>query len=284
MCWCRQLVYLVSTNLLLTPAALADKGDFVLGGGIEIDSADNRAFAALGDFATGHNTWMTMSVARNMVDLGRGLETRTWYADIGIDHYFEPAGFRVGAAYWGDNEILDSVDFRASLYARGEKGSISFDLDYRDFEFDLPPIDILPRTEIPFHATGIGLSGRLNVSNRVNIQARGVRYEYSVDFDNPETVRIARQLPISRLSLLSSLIDWDVRAGIGVDFGLRRWQFDVARWQGALENGRTTSLSMRFLTPMSDRTDIELGLGYDDSDSYGDVVIASVFIYFYGGD
>ena len=41
---------------------------------------------------------------------------------------------------------------------------------------------------------------------------------------------------------------------------------------------------MRFLTPISDRTDIELGVGYDDSEFYGDLWIASIYLYFYGGN
>ena len=263
---------------------MADKGNYVLGGGAEFDSADNLAMSVFGDLATGDNTWLTMAVARNVAELGRGLESRTWYGELGLDHYFDPAGIRIGAAYWGDNEILDSIDVRFSLYTRGQKGSLSMDFDYRDFEFDLPPIDILPRTRIPFHALGFGLSGRLEVSERVDVHAGGVRYEYSVDFDNPTLLRLAQQLSISRLSLLSSLIDWDVRAGIGIDFGLKRLQLDAARWRSSLDNGDNTSVSLRFMTPMTDRTDIELGLGYDDSELYGDVTFASVFILFYGGD
>lgn len=284
MCWCRRQALLLAAGLLSAPAALADKGDFVIGGGAEIDSGDNLAVSALGDLATGEKTWLTMSIARNIVDLGRGLESRTWYADLGFDHYFDPAGIRLGAAYWGDNEILDSIDARASLYTRGESGSISMDFDYRDFEFDLPPIDILPRTRIPFHAVGFGLSGQLELSERVALHAGGVRYEYSVDFDNPILLRLTQQLSISRLSLLSSLIDWDVRAGIGMDLGLKHWQLDVSRWRSSLDKGDNTSVALRFLTPMTDRTDIELGLGYDDSEFYGDVTFASVFIYFFGGN
>ena len=203
---------------------------------------------------------------------------------LGIDHFLDPAGVRLGVAYWGDNEILDSLDVRASLYTRGDRGSISLDFEYRDFEFDLPPIDVLPQTDIPFHATGIGLSGRLKVSERVDLFVSGIRYDYNIEFNRPDTSRLAQQIAIGRLSLLSSLVDWDIRAGVGVDFGLRRLQLDAARWRSSLDDGDSTSISLSFLTPMTDRTDIELSLGYDDSELYGDVTIASVYVYFYGGN
>jgi hypothetical protein len=35
--------------------------------------------------------------------------------------------------------------------------------------------------------------------------------------------------------------------------------------------------------PLSDRSDIEFGLGYDASDLYGNVTFFSLFLYFYGG-
>jgi hypothetical protein len=99
-----------------------------------------------------------------------------------------------------------------------------------------------------------------------------------------DTDRVVRLLSISRLSLLSSLIDWRVSAGIGVNFGLQRWQLDVAKWRGAIDGGDNRSVTITFLTPMTDRTDIEISLGYDDSDLYGEVTVLNLFLYFYGGD
>jgi len=61
-------------------------------------------------------------------------------------------------------------------------------------------------------------------------------------------------------------------------------QLDVAKWRGAFDASDSRSATISFLTPMTDRTDIEISLGYDDSDLYGDVVVLSVFLYFYGGD
>ena len=36
--------------------------------------------------------------------------------------------------------------------------------------------------------------------------------------------------------------------------------------------------------PKIGKTDIEFGVGYDDSELYGDLTFFSVFLYFYGGD
>ena len=36
-------------------------------------------------------------------------------------------------------------------------------------------------------------------------------------------------------------------------------------------------------TPVGERTDLELGIGYDDSELYGSLAFFSVFLFFYGG-
>ena len=37
------------------------------------------------------------------------------------------------------------------------------------------------------------------------------------------------------------------------------------------------------MTPIGNRSDIEFGLGYDDSENFGEATIFSVYLYFYGG-
>lgn len=265
-------------------SALAERGDFIVGVGASADDADGLAATVVADFSIGDQTWLSGSAGRSTVDLPRGRELETWYADIGIDHYWGPAGARFSVAYWGDADLLDSIDLIGALYARGEKGFIAIDAEYRDFKLQLPPIDIFPLTEIPFNAGGLGISGRLKMTERSSFRFAGMSYEYNVDLRIRDSSRIANLLSISRLSLLSSLIDWRVSAGIGIDFGLKTLQLDVAKWRGAFDASDSRSATISFLTPMTDRTDIEISLGYDDSDLYGDVVVLSVFLYFYGGN
>ena len=284
MFWSRRLVSLILTGPLLATSALADKGDYVLGAGVSADDADGIAAIVIGDLSIADSTWLSGSVGRTKVDQQRRQNLETWYADVGIDHFWNPAGARLGVAYWGDSSLLDSLDVVGSIYMRGKAGMISLDFEHRDFELELPPIDIRPSALIPFTANGIGLSGRLNLSPRASLRFAGKRYEYDVDLRSEDAARVINILSISRLSLLSSLIDWRVSAGIGVDFGSRRWELDVAKWRGAIDGGDNRSITLSFLTPMTQRTDFEINLGYDDSDLYGQVTVLNLFIYFYGFD
>jgi hypothetical protein len=109
-----------------------------------------------------------------------------------------------------------------------------------------------------------------------------MQYDYSVDFVPDENRDALRLVTVSRLGLINNLIDSRASVGFGLDVGPRRWELDLSTWEGALDQSRTRSVTLRLLTPISHQSDIEFGLGYDDSDLYGDVTFLSVYLYFYG--
>jgi len=277
MYWFRTLL-LVS----LCAPALAGEG-FIIGGGIEGDTADGLAGGLIGEFGLTEKTWLSAAVARNTVDRPDSTGIDSWYGDIGIDHWFEPLGIRAGFSYWGDDDTLDSNDFRSSLYWRNERITISADYKYRDFEADLPANDFVGARSFSFDADGIGLTTRIKITDDVDFGLSGMDYDYSVNLRLADNRRLLDFLVFSRLSLINSLVDYRAFATLGVDVGKRRWELDVGRWQGEVDGGKTTSTTLRFLNPLGDTADVEFSLGFDDSELYGDVTFFSVFLYFYGG-
>jgi hypothetical protein len=278
MSWSKRIAF-----LLLSGNCWA-AGEYVIAGGVQGDSADGIAGALLGDVAVGEETWLSAAIARSSVDLPLRDTLETWYGDVALDHFFDPAGVRLGLAYWGDNSVLDSTDARASLYFRGSRGSLSFDYEFRDFELELPEFDFLRRRQINFDANGLGLGARLDLSENVDVRFKGMSYDYSVNLRLDPNRDIVNLISVTRLSLLNTLVDYRASLSLGFDFGLKRLELEAAQWEGAVAGSRTNSYSVRFLAPISRRNDIEFGLGYDDSENYGEVTVFSVFLYFYGGD
>ena len=234
-------------------------------------------------FGIGEDTWLSGGYSQSSVELPNGRDIDTQYADIELDHLFDPVGIRLGVSYWGDPDILDSNDWRASLYWRGEKVTLSGEYEYRDFDFTVPSLDFASVREFTFDADGVGLRARFEVSDAVGISLSGKAYDYSVDFVPNQNTDVISLISVSRLSLINSLISSRAGIELSIDRGLKRWEFDVSTWEGEVDNSRTTSLTVRYLMPMTGKTDIEFGLGYDDSDLYGDVTFFSLFLYFYGG-
>lgn len=277
MCWHRVIPW-----LLLAGNAFAGEG-YIIALGIEADTADGLATAVSGDVGVTEKTWLSGTLARNTVDLPLGSSIDTWFASIGLDHYFDPLGIRIGAAYWGDSDVLKSNDVPAALYWRNDKASVSLNYIYRDFRFELPQTDFFPGRVFRFDSSGVGISGRVSLTDSMSLGVGGMDYDYSVNLRLDRNAGLLDLLSFSRFSLINSLVDYRVNAFFGIDVGRNYWEFDLGTWKGEVDGGTTTSATLRFLTPLGARNDIEFGLGVDDSDLYGTVTFFSVVLFFYGG-
>lgn len=268
--------------VLLAGNVLAAEG-FILGLGVEGDSADGLSASVIGDIAVAENTWITGAVAKSSVDSAFSPSLETWYGDLGLDHWFDPVGIRIGASYWGDSDTLDSRDWRGSVYWRGDRIMVAGNYEYRDFRFDLPATNFFPGRTARFDASGVGLTTRFDLTEKVSVGLYGMDYDYSANLRLDSNRGLLDLLSFSRLSLINSLVDYRAGITMGLEQGNRHWQLDLSSWDGEVDGSTTRSATVRLLTPMGKGSDIEFSLGVDDSDLYGDVTFLSVFVYFYGG-
>ncbi len=274
---CRALVL-----LLLAGPAWAVEG-YIVGAGLESDSADGIAVSVISELQLADKTWLSAALAKSSAKLPRDLTLDTVFGDVGIDHWFEPVGISASIAYWGDHNILDSINYRASVYWRSASVTISGDAEYRYFELDFPATDRFPIRKTHFSATGFGLTTRFKLSDKTDLRIFGIDYDYDVNFRLDENDRILELLSVSRLSLLNSLVDYRAGASLSLDVGKRQWVLEYATWKGEADQEITKSATIRFVTPFGQSSDIEFGLGIDKSDVYGNTTFLSMFVFFYGG-
>ena len=267
--------------LLSATSSLAAAEGYVLGIGVDGDTANGRAISAFGDFEVLDETWVSLAGGTAKVE-GLLKDRHTRFVDAAIDHWFDPLGLRIGGGYWGDPELLDSRDLNAAIYLKGEAGSLSLHYERRRFEFDLQSDQLRGRTA-RFDADGWGLQGRLAVGERINIAAAGMTYDYSRNLRIEQDIDVLRFLTVSRLSMIRSLIDDEFSASIEFEFGLKSVDLTAGRWTTAVDGSRIDSYSIGFLTPLTDRTDIELRLAFDDSELFGETTALSVYLYYFGG-
>lgn len=267
--------------LLVSPAWAID--GYVVGGGVESDDTGGLGMAAFTDIGLSKKTHLSLLVGQNSVDLPRDLELDTINGNIGLDRVFEHFGFRLEFAYWGDNEILDSRDWRGALYWRNDSFTISGELEQRNFEFDIFRDDALPGQDISFQARGYGLSTSFRLSDKARLSLRGINYDYNVDLQRAANRPIVDLLSVSRLSLINSLVSHRASAALSFDIGNKVLSMNYGLWKVEADGTTTHSATLRFLTPIGKTRDIEFGLGVDDSERYGSVSFFSVYLYFYGG-
>ena len=283
MSWFKTLPLQSLLPLLLVASHASGSEGYILGGGLEGDSADGLGASIIGDIGLTEKTWISGALARNTLDLPCRDDLDTWYGDLGIDHWFDPIGLRAGVAYWGDKDNLESTDWRASAYWRANKFSVSGDYESRDFSFDLSSVDLFPARRRGFSAEGIGITTRFELTDTVSLGLSGMGYDYDVNLRLDSSRGLLQLLAFSRLSLINSLVDYRANASLGLKTGQRRWQLDLGTWKGEVDGGTTRSATVRFLNPIGDNADVEFSLGLDDSELYGSVTFFSVFLYFYGG-
>lgn len=269
--------------LLLFAGVSASAADgYMIGGGAESDSEGGLSATLLGGVGLSERTWLSAGIAKSSVDLVSGRKLETLYADVELDHFFDPIGIRVGAAYWGDSDVLESNDWRASMYYRNDTATLSLEYEFRDFDFVIPSPDFLASRRIMFDADGFGASARIKTSENTSLRLRGIKYDYSIPFRPVENVDAASLISVTRLSLVNTLIDHRASVSLSINQGLKNWDIELSTWENILDKSRTRSLTVRYLMPMTDNTDIELGIGYDDSELYGDVTFFSLYLFFYG--
>lgn len=267
--------------LLAGPAWALD--GYILGGGVEADSADGLAAAVFADIGLSEKTRLSAALGKSSVELPRGIDLDTSYGDIGLDYWFDPVGIRMEVAYWGDNDFLDSIDWRGGLYWRNDKVTVSGNLEYRDFEFDIFGNDAVPGRNVRFHAKGAGLSARFQLNDALSLNVMGIDYRYNVNLNRGGNRDIMDFLSVSRLSLINSLIDYRAGGGLGLDIGEQRWDLDYRTWKAEVDGSITHSATLNLTTPIGQRGDIQFGLGVDDSDTYGSITFFTVQLFFYGG-
>jgi hypothetical protein len=276
----RNIVVIAALMPLARPA-LAESNDVILGFGGETDTASGRAVAVFADIGVADATWLSATIAGTRTGgFSGGLQTL--YADLGFDHWFDPIGFRIGGGYWGDDALLDSNDFRASVYFRNRKTMVSVDYGWRDFDFTIVN-DLLPAPRVfEFSSEGYGLSTRFEISDAVSLSLGGMSYGYSRDINLQPNIDVLRRFSTSRLGLMNSLLDYRVTASIDRSFGPRSISLVLEQWQTAIDQGIVNSVGAGILTPMGNLSDLEFRLSFDESDDFGSTLTLSAFFYFFG--
>jgi len=275
----RTALWIIVSLMVVADSATAE--GVVIGIGAEADTSEGRAYSFFADVGVSDKTWISAAVARTQSS-NPVFDLDTKFVDMAIDHYFDPIGVRVGAGYWGDKSILESKDVSASIYLRGDRGSVAANIENREFDLTFRSDASRESRSVDFSARGYGLSARLQTSKRTSIHVAGMTYDYSRPIAlQPETDRL-RLLAVSRISLMNSLIDYQFSGGVEIGIGEWRVDFRYSHWKTAVIQSNVDSISVGLLMPVATAADMEFRLAMDDSAEFGKTTVFSVFLYLFG--
>lgn len=273
----------LATGLLLTASIASAVEGYVLGLSAEADTQDGRAYSAILDVGLTSDTWLSSVLSHTTTGgvLG-GLDTL--YADASLEHQFGLVGVRAGAAYWGDSDILDSVDARGSLFLRGEQGSLSLDVERRNFDFVFPSlVDPTVQRQVGFQADGIGASAWVNAGERTAFFVRGMSFDYSRDIRLDPNADSLRLFSRSRLSLMNSLIDYRLSGGVNIRFNNNALDLSLSNWRTALDGGMVHSFAVGYTFATTAAFDVDVRLAYDEAENFGSTVALAISVFYFGG-
>jgi hypothetical protein len=273
-------------GLLLAPAVtLADGRPWAVGLGVQADVEGSSSVVASFDIAATETTWLRASGSFGQSPNSRG-DIQTTTASVGVDQSFGPVGLTLDLQQWGDPDLVESTDVKASFYFRNDDVSVAVLGERRniDLTFSVTGLggQVFSRSA-DFDADGWGLRLSAKPNDRWRVYARGRKYDYSVNLSALPRIQVVDFLFSSTLTLANSLVDFETSFGVERSFGERSVSLNYGRDRSAVDQTFLESMDLGVLFPVGKRVDLELSFGFSDSDDFGSEAFGGFYIYIYGG-
>ena len=285
MCWSRSRLVVVLALVFAPALTLADGRPWAIGLGAQLDAEGSSSTVASFDIAAAESTWLRASGSLGDSPSSRGdIQTRTLSA--GIDQSFGIVGFTLDLQRWGDPDLIESDDVKASVYWRSEAVTVAVLAERREFDvtFSVTGIggDVFSRT-VGFSGDGWGLRFSAKPDENWRLFVSGRKYDYSANLAALPRIQLVDFLFSSTLTLANSLVDFEMTAGVERSFGDRSLSLNYARDRSAVDRTFLNSLDVGLLLPVGNRVDLELSFGVSDSQDFGSEAFGGVYLFIYGG-
>lgn len=272
------------TSLATPPLAARD---YVIAGGVGVDDAGGYSVNVLGDVAVTEHTWLGLNAGLTRAEtFGGRIETQALSASL--THEFAQFGITVGAGIWGDEDALDSRDYRAGLYYRGERWRIGIDAERRDIDLTFGfrtdnPLNPLVERSASARADGVGASIRYRSRNDTRWYVRARRFDYDRDLNRLTSLDLIRRLTPTTLILADGLRDTQWRAGVEWALGEHLLGVELGRSELGVGDIETSNVTLIWTQPVGQRQDLELSLTLGDADEADSSMFLQAIWYFFGG-
>ena len=250
--------------------------------GADVDDEGALGFQAAASYGLKERTWLSGSLGTTQSpDEQTGLNI--FSASIDIDHQFS-SGFGLGAEvdYWGDSDALSRVGYGAKIYYSGGDWRLGLAAGRRDYDvtIDLP---LLRQTrEVGFDSDSIAVFYRYS-GESWGFSARGTSFDYSIDTRRLDTPFAVERLGLSALTLSDSLLDQSVSLAVEKKLkGSRLIEFSYSVNESAVDGSDADILGLAIITPVGDRTDLEINFGSAKTDGADNSLFAGVMVTIYG--
>ncbi len=272
--------------LLAGVAALPCRADGItIAGGAAADAEGSLSLSGLVDIGLGNVNALTLiaGTARGDTVTDR-IDTRS--ASLTWTQTYGAGGWYVSGGLWGDADRLESTDYTLGAFA--SPGGWRFGVDYERREIDLTfsvaaLIDGNPPRLVTAGASASGYGGsvRYQWPSRTRVRLSGRRFDYDRNLNQLARLDSVRRISPTTLTLAGALRDFTVTASAEFEAGLSVIGIDVTRDRLAIGAIDVTGVAGRWLTPVGRRADLELSLGYSDSEDDAGAASFGLLLFYY---
>jgi hypothetical protein len=256
-------------------------GDWMLGVAGQADDESNDSLFATFNWGVTEGTWLSFSAGRTSSDLAN-VDADTLVASV--DHSFGIVGVTLELERWGDEDALETSDWRGSVYYEPERFRIGIAYEQRDI--DIPFTLVGPfggRIDRTAQLSGdnIGVDVRVQPAEGWQIYFGATEYDYDRDLAPLPRIGSLNLLSTSTLTLANSFIDHERMIGFDRELGAKLLTMTFTTDRSALDGSKFDTLDAALLFPVGGRMDLEVNVGRGRSDLADAGLYAGIMLLFY---
>jgi hypothetical protein len=202
------------------------------------------------------------------------LEPRSWSLRVG--KRWERLELSAGYSDWDDEVQTATSDFSIGGAWLGERGSLALDVGSGKIEqlqiVQLPMGGSVP-VQLDSDRLMLGLSGTLDVSERVTLNAGVTTYDYEDDLGRLNAFpRLAASLINSTFTARNGVVDLVLDLGVSVSVGRGALGLAFARSRNELDGAQSSDVQLAYDFDLGSRWAMTTEVGYFEPDS-GDAAV-----------
>jgi hypothetical protein len=266
------------------PAGGSDNGWVVILSALQDEDSYEHSLASF-HFAFQDETWVSVTAGRSHAPSTEQAVSADLFA-LSIDHNFGPIGFALSAERWGDDNNLESQDWRGEIFFDRDRYRFAVVRERRAIDIFFSPFG--PPLLTDLRRVGIDADG-LGFNWRFQLAPNWQTYGSWMDYDYPRGIRLIPRadrldlLSTSAVTLAYSFIDRYETVGFEYALGEKLISFDYGQDRSTIDGEKLSSIGASILWPVAPRMDLEFRLGSSRSDGFDSTVFGGLTLLIYGG-
>jgi len=268
---------------LAQPPALEPAGTWVFGLAGQVDDQSNDSLLAAFHWGVTDSTWLSFSAGRSSSPAdGANVDADTLVASV--DHRFGNIGVALELERWGDEDALETSDWRSVVYYAPERFRIAVAYEQRDIDIPFVVTGALGGTfsrTAQLSSDSIGIEARVRAGERWQLYFGATEYDYDRDLAQLPRISLLNLLSTSTLTLANSFVDRERMFGFERALGAKLLTVTYMTDRSAIDGAAFDTFDAALLFPIGRRLDLEVNLGNGRSELAASGLYAGILFLIY---